>query len=60
MDSLQVEGGLRVPAVTAQQMRDVDRIAIRELGPNLLQMMENAGRSLASIRMTMPGGRAED
>jgi NAD(P)H-hydrate epimerase len=28
-------------------MREVDRIAIEETGPGLLQMMENAGRSLA-------------
>ncbi len=28
-------------------MREVDRIAIEELGPNLFQMMENAGRTLA-------------
>ncbi len=41
------EGGIEVPTVTAAQMREVDRIAIEETGPNLLQMMENAGRSLA-------------
>ncbi len=41
------EGGVEVPAVTAVQMREVDRIAIEETGPNLFQMMENAGRSLA-------------
>jgi NAD(P)H-hydrate epimerase len=28
-------------------MREVDRVAIEELGPNLYQMMENAGRNLA-------------
>ncbi len=39
--------GVEVPAVTADQMRDVDRIAIEETGPNLYQMMENAGRNLA-------------
>ncbi len=39
--------GLEVPAVTAAQMREVDRIAVEETGPNLFQMMENAGRSLA-------------
>jgi len=53
MDSFHTEGGLRVPAVTAQQMREVDRVAVEEIGPNLHQMMENAGRSLAAACMTM-------
>ena len=39
--------GVRVPAITTDQMREVDRVAIEELGPNLYQMMENAGRNLA-------------
>lgn len=38
---------LTVPAVTTEQMREVDRLAIDEMGPNLYQMMENAGRNLA-------------
>jgi len=41
--------GLLVPAITTEQMREVDRIAINEVGPNLYQMMENAGRNLASL-----------
>ena len=51
--------GVEVPAVTADQMREVDRIAIEETGPNLYQMMENAGRNLASmtIRLLGPGWR---
>ena len=39
--------GLIVPAVTKEQMFEVDRIAVEETGPNLYQMMENAGRNLA-------------
>ena len=39
--------GLTVPAVTKEQMIEVDRIAVEETGPNLFQMMENAGRNLA-------------
>ncbi len=39
--------GMLIPAVTADQMREIDRIAIEERGPNLFQMMENAGRSVA-------------
>jgi NAD(P)H-hydrate epimerase len=38
--------GLIVPAVTREQMIEVDRIAVEETGPNLYQMMENAGRNL--------------
>ena len=38
---------IEVPAVTAGQMREIDRIAIEETGPNIYQMMENAGRNLA-------------
>jgi len=39
--------GLTVPAVTKEQMIEVDRVAVEETGPNLFQMMENAGRNLA-------------
>lgn len=41
--------GLLVPAITTEQMREVDRIAINEVGPNLYQTMENAGSSLPSL-----------
>lgn len=40
-----------VPAVSSDQMLEIDRIAIEETGPNLFQMMENAGRSLASVAL---------
>jgi len=39
--------GIEVPAVTTEQMVEVDRVAIEDTGPDLLQMMENAGRNLA-------------
>ena len=41
------DAGIEVPAITTDQMREVDRVAIEEVGPNLYQMMENAGRNLA-------------
>jgi NAD(P)H-hydrate epimerase len=41
------EDGRRVPAVTAEQMREVDRITMEAFGLGILQMMENAGRNLA-------------
>lgn len=34
-------------AVTATEMQEVDRVAVEEVGLQLLQMMENAGRILA-------------
>lgn len=39
--------GQHVAAVTAAEMREVDRVAVEEFGVSLLQMMENAGRNLA-------------
>ena len=38
-----------IPCVTADQMREVDRIATEDYGLDLLQMMENAGRHLATL-----------
>ncbi|MDF1512540.1 MAG: NAD(P)H-hydrate epimerase [Anaerolineae bacterium] len=47
--------GLRIPAVTAAEMREVDRIAVEEFGLGILQMMENAGRNLAENALVMLG-----
>lgn len=52
----QTKEGVWVPAVTAEQMREVDRIAMEEFGLGILQMMENAGRNLAENVMDMLGG----
>lgn len=49
--------GLLVPAITAVQMREVDRVAVEEVGPNMYQMMENAGRNLASLCVELLGDR---
>lgn len=46
-NSFRTQTGYSVPAVTAAEMRDVDRIAVEDVGLKLLQMMENAGRALA-------------
>ncbi|NQV08024.1 NAD(P)H-hydrate epimerase [bacterium] len=43
------EAGSRPPAITPTQMREVDRIMVDDLGIELLQMMENAGRNLALL-----------
>lgn len=39
--------GVPVPAVSADEMREIDRVAVEDVGLELLQMMENAGRNLA-------------
>lgn len=44
-----------MPTVTQTQMKELDRIAIEETGPNLYQMMENAGRSCALAALDMLG-----
>jgi NAD(P)H-hydrate epimerase len=41
-----------VPGLTADQMREVDRAMIEDVHIELVQMMENAGRSLADLAVT--------
>lgn len=41
--------GNPVPALTTQQMREVDRAMVEDFGIELLQMMEHAGRQLAHL-----------
>ena len=53
--SFVTDGGVAVPAVTAEQMREIDRIAVEETGPNLFQMMEHAGRNLARHTLDLLG-----
>jgi NAD(P)H-hydrate epimerase len=45
-----------VPWITVVQMREVDRVAVDEVGLSLLQMMENAGSRLADVARRMLGG----
>jgi len=40
-----------IPALTASQMREVDRIMAEDLHIELVQMVENAGRSLAELAL---------
>ena len=51
------DSGIEVPIVTTEQMREIDRIAVDETGPNLFQMMENAGRNLALQAMELLGAK---
>lgn len=53
--AFRTEDGIVIPAVTTEQMREVDRIAVEEFGLGILQMMENAGRNLAECAMEMLG-----
>ena len=45
-----------IPVVSVAQMREVDRLMVEELGIDLLQMMENAGRALAEHTRRLVGG----
>jgi NAD(P)H-hydrate epimerase len=42
--------------INVEQMREVDRLMVEEYGIALLQMMENAGRSLAALARIQLGG----
>jgi NAD(P)H-hydrate epimerase len=48
--------GRHVPALTAEEMREVDRVAVEDFGLGILQMMENAGQNLAHHAKLMLGG----
>ena len=58
-------GGAKVPFLTGDQMREVDRLMVDVYGILLLQMMENAGRNLAGLARVRfleerPAGRRVD
>ncbi|HET8894887.1 MAG TPA: NAD(P)H-hydrate epimerase [Gaiellaceae bacterium] len=45
-----------MPWLSVEQMREVDRLMVDEVGISLVQMMENAGRSLAAFARQLLGG----
>jgi NAD(P)H-hydrate epimerase len=49
---------MHLPPISVAQMREVDRLMIEQYGIALLQMMENAGRSLATLARHRLGGCA--
>lgn len=51
--------GIEAPALSTEQMREVDRLMVVEYGIDLLQMMENAGRSLALLAKQMLDGEVD-
>lgn len=46
---------MEIPALTTEQMVEVDRLMIDDFGIELIQMMENAGRNLAELSGQMLG-----
>src|SRR6056297_3644568 len=56
-DCFRTANGERVPAITADEMRTVDRLAVEEIGLSLLQMMEHAGRNLARAALAVDADR---
>ncbi|WP_254525602.1 NAD(P)H-hydrate epimerase [Natrinema caseinilyticum] len=57
LHAFRTTSGGSVTAVTADEMREVDRVAVEEYGLSLLQMMEQAGRGLAreALALTRDG-----
>lgn len=47
-----------VPLVTAAEMREIERLALEDYGLDILQVMENVGRSVATLAMAMLGRHA--
>ncbi len=48
-----------LPTLTTEQMREVDRAMMEDMGITLMQMMENAGRHLATLARERLGGTVE-
>jgi NAD(P)H-hydrate epimerase len=47
----------KIPALSTEQIKEVDRLMVQQFGIELIQMMENAGRSLAELARRLTGGR---
>lgn len=58
MDSMTTDFA-ELPALTTEQMIEVDRLMIEEWGIALLQMMENAGRNFAELARLRMGGNIQ-
>ena len=46
---------IRIPIISTNQMKQVDRLAVKKYGLQLIQMMENAGRNLAKLTKVLLG-----
>ncbi|MBI2430593.1 MAG: NAD(P)H-hydrate epimerase [Candidatus Levybacteria bacterium] len=49
-----------IPTVTIDQMREVDRLMVEEIGVPILMMMENASRNIAVLSRKMLGGSVKN
>jgi len=49
-----------LPAVTVDQMREVDRIMVDDIGVSITMMMENASRNIAILCRRLLGGSIKD
>jgi len=54
------DDGVPVPALSVAEMRAVDRIAVEQTGPTMLQMVEHAGMGLALSAIEMLGAGWRD
>jgi NAD(P)H-hydrate epimerase len=59
LDAFPVVSADSLPWLSVEQMREVDRLMIEDFRISLLQMMENAGRSLAVLVRALLGGDAQ-
>lgn len=51
---------VKILAVTVEQMREVDRVMVEEIGVSIVMMMENASRNIAVIVRRMLGNSVKD
>lgn len=49
-----------IPSVTVEQMREIDRIMVEEIGVSIIMMMENASRNIAVMAGRMLGESVKD
>ena len=56
--AFRTDAGVPVTAVTAEEMRAVDRVAVEAVGLDLPRMMEHAGRGLAEAVLAVRGDDA--
>lgn len=49
-----------VPSVTVDQMREIDRLMVEDIGVSILMMMENASRNIAVLSRQILGGSLRD
>lgn len=51
---------VKIPTVSIDQMKEVDRMMVEEIGISILMMMENASRNIATVARKMLNGSVKD